>query len=446
MPLSRRAALASLAGLAATPAFARKAKKEAPPPAKPIADVDVAIIGAGAAGIAAARKLIAAGRKIILVEAADRVGGRARTDQALFGSPVDLGAHWMRAGADNPLAAMATAQGYGLDPAPERDRLDIAGREADAAARAAFEASFAAIDEAISAAGADGRDVAASSVLPPEDDWSLTAGFLIGPYDAAVDLDQMSTLEYANGEGGEDLFVRAGYGAVVANAAAGLPIKLSTFVSEVDWSGKTVRLKTPAGTIQAQIAILTVSTGVLASGRIAFRPALPDATQAAIAALPMGTYNRIILEIPNDPYRLGADASVIFKLDNPNALGLLANVSGGPLWFADVGGRFGKELEEESDLVTAAWAKDFLANRFGSDLLKKIGRTHVTHWGLEGSVLGAYSAAQPGGADQRVVLAAPIGDRLFIAGEATSRTACATVHGAWREGERVAEAVLAKLT
>jgi monoamine oxidase len=445
MPLSRRAALASLAGLAATPAFARKSKKEAPP-AKPIADVDVAIIGAGAAGIAAARRLIAAGRKIVLVEASDRVGGRARTDQALFGSPVDLGAHWMRAGATNPLAAMAKAQGYGLDAATDAVRLDISGRAADEAALAAFEASYAAMDEAISAAGEAGRDVAAASVLPKADEWSLTAGFVIGPYEAAVDLDQMSTLDYANGEDGEDVFVRAGYGAVVANAAAGLPVKLSTFVSEVDWSGKTVRLKTPAGTIQAQVAIITVSTGVLASGRIAFRPALPDATLAAIAALPMGTYNRIILEVPNDPYRLGADASVLFKLDNPNALGLLANVGGGPLWFADVGGRFGKELEEESDLVTAAWAKDFLANRFGADLLKKIGRTHVTHWGLEGSMLGAYSAATPGGADQRAALAAPIGDRLFFAGEATSRTAFATVHGAWREGERAAEAALAKLT
>lgn len=443
MRATRRGFLGVLGGLAVTPALAGK-KTVAAAPSR--IEVDVVVLGAGAAGIAAARRLVASNRSVIVVEARDRIGGRVVTDTALFDRPVDLGAHWLHDVANNPLVALAQSVGFATEQAGENERLDMGGRFASDDETSAFEAALEAATGAIDAAAEAGRDVAAAGVVPSDGPWRETVAFAIGPYDSGVDLDQLSTTDYANGAEGEDAFATAGYGALVARLADGLPITLSTFVKTVDWSGRGVRLETGAGTIQAKAVIITASTNALLAGRITFKPALPDVTTTALAALPLATYNHIILEVPNDPLGLGADAGVLFRIEDPNALGLLANIGGGPLWFADVAGRFGKELEEESDLVARDWAKDFLARRYGTELFSPSMRVAVTHWGLEPTIMGAFSAAVPGGAARRLDLAQPVGDRLYFAGEATSVRAFGTVHGAWLEGERAAAAVLARLT
>ncbi|MFN8829208.1 MAG: flavin monoamine oxidase family protein [Labrys sp. (in: a-proteobacteria)] len=441
MKATRRGFLGVLGGLAATPALASRKKAAAP---LPRTEVDVVVIGAGAAGIAAARRLLAAKRSVLVVEARDRVGGRAETDTALFNRPVDLGAHWLHDAANNSLVALARSAGIVTQTAPD-GRLDMGGRFATEAELTAYDAALDAATQAIEAAAAEGRDVAAAGVVPDGGDWRETVAFSLGPYDSGVDLDDLSTVDFANGAEGEDFFATGGYGALVAGLAEGLPITLSTLVTTIDWSGKGVRIDSAAGIIEAKAAIITASTNALMAERIVFKPALPDPTLSALAALPLATYNHIILEIPGDPLGFGPDAEITFRIEDPNALGLLANIGGGPLWYCDVAGRFGKELEEESDLVAGDWAKDFLARRFGRALVPPSVRVAVTHWGLEPTILGAFSAAVPGGAARRLDLARPLGDRLYFAGEATSVTAFGTVHGAWLEGERAAAAVLARL-
>src|SRR5262247_4465605 len=109
--LSRRSFLASsAAALAAAPALA--APRPAPAPEVPRSGwVDAVVVGAGAAGIAAGRRLAAAGKRFVVLEAADEVGGRCITDSKIFGVPYDRGAHWIYSSDINPLAKLSTRVG-----------------------------------------------------------------------------------------------------------------------------------------------------------------------------------------------------------------------------------------------------------------------------------------------------------------------------------------------
>src|SRR5262245_6334802 len=119
--ISRRSFLAVTAGAASLPVWG---------PVAVAAETDVAIVGAGAAGIAAARKIIAGGRRVVLLEAADRVGGRCITDTATFGAPFDTGAHWMHTPDLNPLAKLAARTGLDIYPAPPGQKVRIGRRNA----------------------------------------------------------------------------------------------------------------------------------------------------------------------------------------------------------------------------------------------------------------------------------------------------------------------------
>src|SRR5262245_27106262 len=130
--LSRRSFLAASAALAAGPALAapRQTPAPAPGPDTRPANAEVIIVGAGAAGIAAARRLIAAGKRCVVFEAADTIGGRCVTDTKTFGVPYDRGAHWIYAADINPLAKLAMQSGLDIYPAPPGQRMRIGRRYA----------------------------------------------------------------------------------------------------------------------------------------------------------------------------------------------------------------------------------------------------------------------------------------------------------------------------
>ncbi|BBF94127.1 amine oxidase [Blastochloris tepida] len=406
-------------------------------------EVDVAIVGAGAAGLAAARRVAEHGRTYALLEALDRAGGRAQTDAATFGVPFDLGADRLWGPRRNPLVGVARANGLDATTALRLQRVRIGSRDARDADTEDFASALSRANRAIVTAGEQRTDIAAGRAVPDIGDWLPTVSFLLGPAFSSKDLDEVSAADYARAEErDEEAFCRQGVGAILALAAVPLAIQHSTPVTEIDWSGRLIALATPRGTIRARTVVLTVSTAVLAGGAIRFKPGLPPAIASACQRLTLGSYNRIGIELAGNPLRLRDDERVVFKVPGPAAMTLRGRVGGTDLAVASIGGRAGRELEQAGAAAMVAFATDTLAAHYGAGIRKAIGRTFATRWGLEPTILGAGSAAPPGAQPMRRALAQPIDNRLFLAGEATHETQWGTIGGAWLSGERAADQAL----
>ena len=401
---------------------------------------DLIVVGAGAAGLAAARRARELGLAVVVLEAKDRIGGRAYTDRRTFGVPWDLGAHWLHDASHNPFTRFADAEGFAYDRAPVDRRL-WSGGWAEAAVQAELDDYQARAFDAVRAAGAAGLDVPAAEVIPPHPRFRAMASSWLAAL-AGVDPERLSTLDYARyQDGGGNWRVVDGYGALVARFGAGLPVELGTRVLRIRWGGRTVAVETARGTLEGRRVIVTASTSVLAAGGIAFDPPLSARRQEALAAVPLGEANKVAIGFapdffgPGDTYRLHIEhrtrAAIRFEFrpfGRDLALGYLA-------------GGFALELETAGPGAIAAFALDQLVEVFGSDLRRHVRGVVSTAWCRDPDILGGYSCARPGLAHLRCRLAEPLADRVFFAGEACSLNAYGTVHGAALSGTAAAEAV-----
>ena len=405
-------------------------------------DVDVVIIGAGAAGIAAARRVAAAKRSFMLLEASDHVGGRCVTDTRFFGVPFDRGAHWVHKPDSNPLVKLAT--GVEIYRAPRAQSLRIPPR---AARDSELEQYFSALvrgSRAIIDAGRGKTDMAARAALPKDlGDWQASVEFALGPYSTGKDLGAMSSMDFARaGEREADGLCRQGYGALLAKLAAGVPVQLSAPVTQLEW-GTGLEARTPKGRIRARAAIVTVSTSAIAAGGIAFSPALPKRQLDACNALSLGTFEHIAFEASG--LGLAADDLVIEKASGPRTAALVANIGGTGLCTVEVGGSFGRELVTQGEAAMIAFANDWMAETFGGGARGIVKRAMATRWSDDPLIRGSFSAASPNNADARRILLEPMRDRVWFAGEAVHDTLWGTVGGAWDSGTRTADAALRKL-
>jgi monoamine oxidase len=457
---SRRTFLAGAAAFVATPAFgqapSRRRSKAAPKgqpkgatrpaPQTPLpAPVDVVVIGAGAAGIAAARRLTAAGRSFVLVEATGRIGGRCVTDTRIFGMPFDLGAHWIYVPDLNPVAKLAPRSAFDVYPAPAGQKARIGRRNARESEMEDFLSALVRANRAIGDAGRGKTDIACSQALPKDlADWQPTIEFVLGPYGCGKDLSDVSAMDFARvAERDGAAFCRQGFGTLLARLADGIPVQLASPVERVEWGGRAgVEVTTAKGRIAARAAIITVSTGVLGAGKISFSPDLPRRQLDAVASLKPGSYDHIALELPDNPLGLQSDDLVFEKSAGARTAAILANISGTALCTVDVAGRFGRELSAQGEAAMVAFALDWLSALYGADVKKSVRRTHATRWNHDPWTLGAYSVAAPGAQPSRRALMEPLRDRVWFAGEAAHETLWGTVAGAWESGERAADAVI----
>ncbi|HEY7243806.1 MAG TPA: FAD-dependent oxidoreductase [Xanthobacteraceae bacterium] len=435
---TRRLFLASCAALGAGPAWAQRR----PAPETPRSgNVDVIIVGAGAAGIAAARRLAASGRRFVVLEAASEAGGRCITDTVSFGVPYDRGAHRIYLADNSPIAKLAPQTGLDLYLAPPGQRMRIGRRYAREGEMEDFLASLVRANTAIHEAARKG-DVACAQVLPKDlGEWRPTIEFLLGPYSCGKDLAELSTVDLSrSAERDNGAFCRQGLGTLLAKLVPAGAVQVSTPVTRIDWGRASVEVETPRGQFRAPTAIVTVSTNVLVSGKIKFD--VPKRHLDAANKLRLGTHDRIALELTGNPLGLRADELMLEKSDNKQTAAVFANVAGSMLCIIDVGGDFARDLSAKGEPVMMEFANSWLGGLYGADIIRSIKRHQATRWNYEPWVLGAASAAAPGAQSARKVLMDPIASRIFLAGEAMHETLWGTVGGAWESGERAADSVL----
>jgi monoamine oxidase len=283
----------------------------------------------------------------------------------------------------------------------------------------------------------------------PDDPWAVTVETWEGPIICCAAAEDFSLRDWlGNLLSGSNLVPQGGIGAFIARRLGeGLDIRLATPVARVAWSGTGVAVETARGTITANSAIVTVSTGVLAAGAISFDPPLPPETQAAIHALPMGLAMKVALRATGPdrldlPLHCSVDRQV--RRSGDPTMGFQCWPYKRDYVQGWVGGPVAWELARAGEAAAVDFALGQLRSLFGSrvDRLFAGGPHLVTRWDADPFVRGAYSFVRPGDADARTALARPLADgRLLFAGEACHNGMAGTVAGAWISGQDAARVV-----
>jgi monoamine oxidase len=270
---------------------------------------------------------------------------------------------------------------------------------------------------------------------------------VLGPLATSKDLEEVSTVDFARAEGQPDELVCAGgIGRLIAAAAQSVRVELSAPVTRVDSRGRgSITVETGRGSLRAGSVILTASTNALNADLIRFEQPLPKRIVDALAGLTLGTQDRLIFELPDNPFDLAADQRAVFKTSDGRTIAIVGQVGGSSLAYAEFCGRFGREIADAGIETMADFVGEVLASHFGAESNKKMGRFEAMRWSREPWVLGGTSVAAPGSGANRRLLAEPIHDRIFLAGEALHESWWGTVAGAWVSGERAADAALKEI-
>ncbi len=406
-------------------------------------EVDIAIIGAGAAGLGAARALENSGLKILVLEARYRIGGRAHTVIASENVTFDVGCGWLHSADRNSFVPLARQLRFEVDQKRPRwrDQNPSIGFPDDL--RAKFLDELDAFWERCDELAAQRDDMPAERALQPGNRWNPMIN-AITTYISGAELDRVSVKDFVAYDDTEiNWRVRRGFGALVSAYGAKVPVALNTVVSTIDHSGKRIRIETSQGTIVADKVIVTLPTEILAREKVRFLPGLP-AKVAAAAGLPLGLADKVTLAL-DGPVDLPVDGHMRGAIDRVATGTYQIRPFGQPCIEGYFGGRHARTLEEAGDGALAEAAIEEIVGLLGSDYRKRVHPLASSRWALDQFALGSYSCALPGHAADRAVLAAPVDNRLFFAGEATHLTWFSTCHGARDTGERAAQEALASV-
>ncbi|UGY06651.1 flavin monoamine oxidase family protein [Bradyrhizobium quebecense] len=403
--------------------------------------IDVAIIGAGAAGLGAAHALKGTGLSAIVLEARDRLGGRAHTIQAAPDVVFDVGCGWLHSADQNSFVGIAQQLGFELnkDLPPWRERAY--GKAFPQTDRDAFMLALDQFYDRIEQAARGGKDASADRYLEPGNRWNPMID-AISTYVNGCELDQLSILDFdAYEDSNVNWRVKRGYGALVAAYGEPVSVARNCEVRLIDHSRKRIRIETSRGVLEADKVIVTVPTNLIADEAIRFSPALPGKLDAA-RGLPLGLADKVTLALA-EPEALPKEGNLRGATMRTEMGTYHIRPFGQPCIEGFFGGRFARELEDAGDGAIAAHSIDEIVSFLGNDFRRKLRPLSESRWAHDPFARGSYSHALPGHADKRAVLAAPVDGRLFFAGEATSPHFFSTAHGARDSGERAAKEVVA---
>lgn len=433
MTTSRREVMAAALALGASRAIAAS-------------DVDVAIVGAGAAGLAAARRVQRSERSVIVLEGRARLGGRAFTDASL-GVPFDAGAHYIHWAERNPWKAIAAELHVPVEEEDDgggRFLVFQNGAELSPAARMLRRRGFNRASDMLALRGR--ADLSFQDAVRGEPEEVASAAAAITRLSLGEEPERVSVGDYEQLWSGEDDVVPSGYGALVERYGAGLPVRLSTPVERIRWGGTGVEIVTQGGVVRARTAIVTASIGVLKAGGIRFEPDLPADMQDALGGLAMGAYTKIALKL--DRTRLaGLDGADFIDL---GADGAMTSVElfpfGRDLAIAYLGGDQARALCAAGESAAVDFATERLSALAGGRFRDAVTGGRLAGWWTDPFARGGYSIVLPGHVGAREKLRLPVGNRIWLAGEAGAGGGAMTVGGAFLEGERAAGEAVASLT
>lgn len=410
-------------------------------------DVDVVIIGAGSAGLAAARTIRAAGLSFKLLEAMGRIGGRAWTSDQHFGIPFDIGCAWLHAADRNPYFPEAQAAGWTLHHHDMNvDHLYYRQRKASEQEEAEMKAADARLFELLATHQVEEGDDDRLSTLLAKGQAPRAAATFAGPMDFGADEDEISIRDFqAAADLDPNYFSKEGFGALVVRFGADLAVELSTPVRKILWDVPGVACVTDRGTVRAKAVIVTASPAVLAFEEIEFSPALPDAHFSAFFDLPMGMLTKLPVEIRGTRLGLEPFDDLLIERMARHDIYFLCFPFDLDLMVGFVGGDFAWEMSAAGEAAGIDFVVDRLCGIFGSDTRKHVARAMMTNWGGERFVRGAYAAARPGRSEARATLMQPVADKIFFAGEHLAGPLIQTCGGARLSGENVARQVIARL-
>lgn len=423
---------------------------------------DCLVIGAGVAGLTAAQSLTAAGLKVLVLEAKDRLGGRVHT-VTLGGQNLDLGATFVHGDRENPLTAAvadASGPGYLIDDDAiavfERDGRPVSSGRCDAGWRE-YRQLLSQLPKVPVSAGQAKSVAAAIAACTPAKGLDAVCRWYLG-YDLVftlgATLDKVSLKFGANDRSykGGDLLPTAGFASWVATLATGLRIRQGMAVDRVVWDQDGVTV-TAGGTakLRGRRVIVTAPLGVLQAGGIRFQPPLPRPKVAAMGRLAMGATEKIAIRFGECFWQ--PDQDLLAFLDDEavgHGVGVIINgykVWRQPILVAFAYGAYAESWSQRSDeaLVAAFCQQLAAAYPEGVKRVPVVGYD-VSRWGADPWIRGSYSYAPVGSLyGDFSALAAPVGATVFFAGEATSQEYRGTLHGAAASGHRAAAEVRASL-
>ncbi|MEV5611151.1 NAD(P)/FAD-dependent oxidoreductase [Streptomyces sp. NPDC052225] len=427
--------------------------------------MDTIVVGAGVAGLTAARLLHAAGQRVLVLEARDRVGGRMWTDRTA-GFSVDRGASWIHGLTGNPLTDLVPAFGmetheftvgsFQAGGRPIADH-DESGRllDADATRRwtddvdtadALFQRTIADSGHDESYATAAERTLAATGLTTERAD--RVRAFYRHRTEEQCGAEAEQVAAHALDEDaieGDEVIFPGGFDVLPRKLAEGLDVRLGTTVTAITRSSSDgVRVDTRTESFEAAQVIVTVPLGVLKAGTIEFTPALPDTVAGPIDRLGMGVFNKVFLQFPQRFWQ--DDVYAIRRHGKPgfpwHSWYDVSAVSGEPMLLTFAGGAWGREIERKTDEEIVASVLDALRALYGASVPDPVAHW-ITRWGSDPLARGSYSYVAVGSShDDHDALAGPVDGVLHFAGEATYAHEPATVHGALLSGHRAAERIL----
>ncbi|HXW19942.1 MAG TPA: NAD(P)/FAD-dependent oxidoreductase [Roseiarcus sp.] len=405
--------------------------------------VEVVVIGGGAAGVAAARRLTEAGVPTLLIEARDRLGGRARTILDSSGFALDLGCGWLHSADRNPWVEIALSQGCAIDRTPPPWSRSSPQPGFRAGEQSSFIQALMNYRARVDSIGEEEPDRAAAAAIEPDNRWR---GLLnaISTFYSGAELDRVSAQDLARyDDSGVNWRIPEGYGRVVAAYGQGLRVKFDCAVERIDRRGRRLRIETTNGVVSADVAVVTLPSALIAERPELFLPTLPDKTEAA-AGLPLGLADKLFLSLES-PEQFEKDSRCFGRTDRTETGAYQMRPFGRPMVEAYFGGELAADLEKAGQAAFADFALDELAGLFGSEFRRRVSPIAYHGWSADPLARGSYSYALPGMADRRAMLGAPVEERLFFAGEACSREGYSTAHGAYATGLQAADRIIAAL-
>ncbi len=411
------------------------------------ADTDVVIVGAGAAGLGAAHVFKEKGISFKLLEAKNRIGGRAVTDTEKFGKPFDLGCTFQHQADKNPFVDYARKNGFKIGPLPpdEQSLIWVGRSEASGRQYNAIDSQYKKMEAAIIKAGQSGLDIslAEAAAKVPETRYDrMIAHWLISEDNA----EKKSILDWWNGADGDDYLAPAGYGTIVQHYGRSIPVELNTIVSSIDWSGSGVKITTDRGTVTAKHCIVTVSNGVLASEQIRINP-VPKKRQEVVNGIPLTNYATIGLQFKRKnilPTKRNAWFFHVNKNDN-SSMTWVEDIGGSGVVRGNVYGDVAKNLEMKGEKALINHAVEELKYALGSNSVPEVINAKASMWSQDRFTLGTWSSAKPGFGSKRYILRRSVAERLHFAGEACHGNMYSTCHGAMLSGREVAGRISLKL-